>query len=161
MAIMESSNRKSNRKIYCSIRNEPVLALPEEEVRQALISQMVGSLGYPKQNLAIEKALKHMPHLSQENYKFPERRADLVCFAKGIHPIHEIFPLLLIECKAVNLTQKVMQQVVGYNYYLKAYFIAVANSSHIRTGWFDPISKEYRFVERLPKYEELINSISR
>lgn len=147
-------------KLHCPIRREWVKDLPEERVRQQLIRLMVEELGYPISYLAVEKELSRMPHLAlMGKSKVPQRRADLVCFAKGIHSSFELYPLLLIECKAVKLTPRVITQVTGYNHFMKAYFIALANQDTIQTGWFDPELMTYRFVDYLPPFSALVQSI--
>jgi len=143
--------------LFCPIRRERVADLPEERVRQRLIDKMTTGLGYPPQSLAVEKALSQFPHLVHQK-SLPDCRVDIACFAKGIHPRHEIFPLLIVECKAVPLSAKVVEQVVGYNYYCGAPFVAVANESSLRLGWRG--EDGYEFVETLPSYQELVSSLS-
>jgi hypothetical protein len=155
METTESLNPKS--KLLCSVRGEWVEALPEERVRQGLIRLMTEQLGYPSELLMIERALHQFPHLAHEpTSSFPRRRADLVCYGKGIHPDFPLYPLLLIECKAVPLTSKAIQQLTGYNHYLKAPFVALCNASEIKTGYFDATRKGYVFIDRLPFYRELL-----
>lgn len=146
--------------IYCQIRKLWVAALPEELVRQNLITYMIQDLGYPSHSLVLEQGLRGLPHLSLSNQqKIPVRRADIICFAKDIHPDYALYPLLLIECKAVKLTAKVINQVAGYNHYLKARYIAIANQTEIQTGWYDPSEKKYLFVNHLPSYSELLQKL--
>jgi hypothetical protein len=155
MEITESSNPKS--KLLCSVRGEWVEALPEERVRQALIRLMTEQLGYPRELLVIERALHQFPHLAlQSTRSLPRRRADLVCYGKGIHPDFPLYPLLLVECKAVPLTSKAIQQLTGYNHYLRAPFVALCNANEVKSGYFDPIRKGYVFVDKLPSYRELL-----
>jgi hypothetical protein len=147
------------KQIHCLIRKEWVAATPEEQVRQGILKYMISSLGYPKESLTVEKALDQMPHLSTQGLSIPDRRADIVCFAKGVHNTHTLYPLLLIECKAVKLSQPVVLQVIGYNQYLKAHFVCLANKTEVRTGWFNPDLKHYQFVSTLPTYQQLLQSI--
>lgn len=147
-------------KIYCSIRKEWVQALPEEKVRQQLILRMITYLGYPEALIAVEKSLRQMPHLTSIKGKLPERRADILCYGKDIHSAHSLYPLLLIECKAILLSKKVVQQVVGYNHYVKACFIAIANEQEVRTGWYDKEEGKYVFVPRLPTYDQLLKALT-
>lgn len=143
-------------KIYCLIRNLWVAALPEEIIRQKILSYMVHDLSYPSSTIVLEMPLKQMPHLCNTNLtRIPNRRADIVCFAKNIHPQFALYPLLLIECKAVPINTKVMNQVIGYNHHLRACYIAVANQSEMRIGWKDPLTNEYTFTSYLPSYPEL------
>lgn len=146
--------------IYCQIRKEWVTSTPEEQVRQKLIRTMMLEQGYPAGGLVLEKGLRQMPHLALKPEKLPDRRADIICFARGIHPGHDLYPLLLVECKAVKLTHKVVNQVAGYNHFLQAYFIAVANQDMIKTGWYDRETLQYRFIDRLPPYSELMNHVN-
>ncbi len=145
--------------IVCRVRKIAVEAYPEEIVRQAILSRMIDDLGFPPSCIVVEKALKQMPHISLIDQEVPDRRLDIACFAKGIHPHHELYPLLVIECKAIALTPQVIKQVVGYNYYLKSHFIAIANAEELRTGWFDAAQQNYQFVPYLPTYSELITSV--
>jgi len=141
--------------IYCPLRKRKVLARPEEAVRVKLIYEMTEKLGYPLSSLALEKELSFMPHLALEK-ALPKRRLDLICFAKGIHPEYDLYPLLLIECKAVKLTPKMIPQVTGYNKILKAYFFALVNSNEIQFGRVDPKNGCYQFINRIPHYHELM-----
>lgn len=142
--------------LFCCIRHNWVAALPEEIVRQQLIQRMTQELGYPLSGFALEKSLQQMPHLALSSSKMPARRADLVFFAKGIHPQYDLYPLLLIECKAIPLAQKVLRQVIGYNFYVQAPFLAVANQTEVRLGWYEKQSEEYLFVPDLLPYGQLM-----
>lgn len=144
--------------LYCPIRKIWIAALPEEYVRQRILSSMVRELGFPASLLAVEKAIRQLPHLVVSDTRHvPDRRADIICFAKNDQ--NHLFPLLAIECKAVNLTSKVINQVVGYNHYIRASFIAIANQHQICTGWYDQAKKEYVFVDHLPSYADLCSSL--
>ena len=118
---------------------------------------MICSLGFPKELLSIEKSLKAMPHLKGE--KVPDRRFDVVCFARGVHSQHEIYPLLMIECKANRLSRKAVEQVIGYNHYVSSFFVAVANSEEVIIGWRDKKSGSYEFQSGLPSYNELVKLV--
>lgn len=142
------------------MRKEWVAALPEEHVRQRVLRHMCEERGFPASLIAVEKSLRQMPHIpSGELMRMPDRRADIVCFAKGIHPDSDLYPLLIVECKAVKLTSRVISQVSGYNYFVRACFIAIVNEFEMRTGWYDSARCEYTFVDYLPSYEELMCSI--
>ena len=143
-------------KIFCLIRNQWVSSQPEEMVRQYWIQRMIEEWGYPKGVFALEKRLTQLPHLSLSPLKLPTRRADILVFAKGIHPQHDFYPLLLIECKAVALTQKTIRQAVGYNFYVQAPFIAVVNQTESRFGRYDKIKGMFHFESGMPSYESLL-----
>lgn len=146
--------------IYCPIRKSWVAALPEEIIRQRLISYMVRDLFFPPAYLVVEQGLHQLPHLALKDHKkTPKRRIDLLCYGKDIHPSHSLYPLLIVECKAVPLTDKVLNQVAGYNHFLQSYFIAVANEQEIRTGWYDPQKSSYQFINTLPTFNDLLAMI--
>lgn len=156
---MGLSNCQKGHKIPCLIRKELVVASPEERVRQQLLHQMIHHLGFPFAYLSIEKALCQIPHLALKDCTIPNRRMDLVCFCKGIHPKQELYPLLVVECKAIKLTKDSISQVIGYNHFIQAYFIALANGKEIKTGWYDPIKKGYTFIDFLPSYSSLLKAL--
>jgi hypothetical protein len=136
-----------------------VQELPEERVRQRLVSYLVESLGYPRSLILTEQALHQLPHLRGSKAKLPLRRLDILCYASDIHPEHALYPLLLIECKAVPLNSRTRQQVIGYNHYVGAHFLAIANAQEIQTGYFDVSQREYRFGQGLPTYEQLMDRL--
>ncbi len=144
--------------IYDKIRKLNVKALPEEVVRQHLLNMMIDTLGYPLEMLSVEVSLRDMPHMAVSEERIPDRRADIVCYTTQLPFSVDPYPLLMVECKAVALSEQVIQQVVGYNYYVRSCFVAIANGSEIRTGWFDDQSQSYSFVDGLPTYIKLIQS---
>ncbi len=122
---------------------------PEEIVRQNLLLRMQEELGFPYEMLSVERSLSSMPHLLGK--KVPDRRFDIVCFIKKKD---QIFPLLLIECKAVPISKSALEQVIGYNHFAQAPFIAVANQDCVYTG-FKKGSQGYSFTEGLLTYEKM------
>lgn len=139
------------------MRRQWVAASPEEKIRQQIIRRMVEEWGYPLSGIALERSLHHMPHLNLSSLKLPLRRADIVVFAPGIHPHYALYPLLLIECKAVPLTDKVFRQVISYNFYLKAPFVAIANANEWQLGWHDPQLKQFCTLKTIPLYQTLLH----
>jgi hypothetical protein len=145
------------KKLLCPLRKAWVAATPEELVRQALLHELIHVLGYPAALLSVEKELKTLPHLgAHARVSLPTRRADILCYAPGNH---SLYPLLLIECKAVKLTARGVNQVTGYNHFVKAYFIAVVNHEERRFGWYDAQQGEYTFIPQIPPYAELLASL--
>lgn len=130
----------------CLIRKTPVVLTPEEIVRQALLHLMTHSLGYPAGLISVEVSLDNLPGLSE--VKKPNRRADIIVFSQ------EIKPLLLIECKAIALSQSAIQQVIGYNHFVKAPYIALANPKEIKTGMMQ--DSEWSFTAGLPRFKQII-----
>jgi len=144
--------------LICPLRSRPVAILPEEKVRVRLIHFLL-SAGYPRSGLVIEKALSQMPHLNQASGPFPLRRADLVSFATGIHSRESLFPLILFECKGVPLNPRMKKQVVGYNHFLNAYFVALINQTACWLGWQDASTGEYHWISHLPSFSELMDML--
>ncbi len=160
MATMVSLSQKNS--LYDPVRKKWVEKTPEEIIRQALIQKMTGELGYPIFLLAIEKELARLPHLNLVPKEgLPKRRADIIVFAKEIHPEFPLFPLLMVECKVALLTPQFVQQVVGYNAIVKAPFLAIANESELICGSFDPEIGQYRFNQGLASYQYLLDILPR
>lgn len=158
-AIMESlsqkqSDQKESERLFDPYRRQWVKRTPEEAIRQALLKKMTIELDYPIELIAIEKDLRQLPHLFFQ--KVPNRRADIICFGKDVQG--SLFPLLMVECKAVPINAKVLRQVIGYNTFVQALFLAVANGQEIHTGFFDPDLKQYSFQKCLPSYPDLLGS---
>ena len=149
------------KKILCMIRQEWVTDTPEERVRQSCLKVMTKDLGYPKGLIAVEKELSQFSHLAFSKEKIPKRRVDIVCFFKdkSKKALGGLSPLLLIECKAIKLTKKAVQQVVGYNYFVQAKFISVVNAEQIMFGCYGKEEKKYNFFSSFPSYKDLIESI--
>lgn len=122
-----------------------VVATPEEIVRQKILQLMTKKLGFPKELLAVEKQLRELPHL-QNIDDLPNRRADIICFARKKHTL---FPLLLIECKEDKITPMAKSQVLGYNHYVQAFFVAIAGKNAIQLIY----PQELDF---LPHYDEML-----
>ncbi len=129
----------------------------EEAIRQAWIEKMVQTLDYPRHLVAVEKELSGLPHLKLKQ-GVPKRRADILVFAKEIHPEHALFPLLMIECKAVPLVPKFAQQVLGYNTFVEAPFVAIANADELMLGYYDSESSIYKFEKGLKRYGVLLEA---
>lgn len=142
-------------KMLCQIRQEWVSDTPEEKIRQRLLRHMLEKQKYPRSLIAVEKGLRQMPHLSlADQSKIPNRRFDIICFGKGQN--QQLNPLLVVECKAVAITVKMRQQVIGYNHFLQSKFICLASPFELITGWWDKASGDYIFIDHLPSYEELV-----
>ncbi|NGX51615.1 MAG: hypothetical protein K1060chlam2_01488 [Chlamydiae bacterium] len=140
---MESS--LLSKQLYDSIRKKWIEATPEEIVRQRLLTFMVKELGYPKHSLAIEKSLSELV----QDLPVPNRRLDILCFET-----ESLKPLLLIECKAVPIHEKMFAQVMGYNAYIDAPLICLANQESIYLGWKGREMSQ----EGLPTYLELVHA---
>jgi hypothetical protein len=142
---------KPKDRLFDPFRESWVAATPEELVRQGLLHQMINVLGFPKHTLAVEKKLSELPHLLGER-NLPDRRADILCFAKGIHPEYALFPLLLIECKEGKVLEAAKEQAIGYNHYVRAPYVAVAGREEVQLVHPENLSF-------LPHYLELMERV--
>lgn len=118
------SSRQSN-SVFCAIRKELVKQTPEERVRQSTLSSLV-SLGYPTSLMVVERKIADLPHLATSNVKMPNRRVDIICYEGK-----SLKPLLLIECKAVSYKDKELRQLLGYNFYIQAKYIALVAENNV------------------------------
>ncbi len=116
-------------------------------MRQALLAFMINSAGYPKGLIGVELSLSSLLHLQES--KLPKRRADIIVFSM------QHTPLVLVECKAVPLNDATIRQAVGYNLFVKAPYIVLANQSDVKTGSFNGTS--WVFTPGLPPYNDIKN----
>ncbi len=147
-------------RLYCRVRRTYVADTPEERVRLALLEQMIGSLGYSESGFVVEKSLHHMPHLQTSSRSFPKRRADIVFFAGNIQKNFSLYPLIMIECKREKFGQEAIRQVLGYNHFLGACFVAVAAPEEVFTGRYDTALQQYQFTVGLPSFSSLMETLS-
>ncbi len=156
------SSEPNKEEIFDLIRKKWVVASPEEKVRQSLLHLMIKELFFPKELLSVEKAIREIPSVKSSGLLPPDRRVDVVCFARGIHPNFLLYPLLIIECKeSIEMKNEAKQQVIGYNHFIKACFVAIAYPEGVEWGYFDTKSQSYQFREGLPSYLKLFQAVSR
>ncbi len=137
--------------VYDEIRKLWLVATPEEKVRQKLIQKMIYKLSYPRELLSIERSLADLSG-TLAHKKIPNRRVDITSFAKKNTLL---YPLLVIECKeSEGLTQDALAQLQGYNYFIKAPFIAIAYPEGEVFGY--ATKSGFTYLPYLPSYEDLI-----
>ncbi len=133
---------RDDHSLRCCLRKRWVSNTPEERIRQGVLLAMMHQLGVPTRSIAVELSLRKLPHL-QDRRDLPERRIDILCFAPDMRP------LLLIECKRGIIDRDAIGQVLGYNAFVQAPHIALAD----HRGVFSLNGDEIR--EGLPSYENL------
>lgn len=153
---MDLSNR-SKKVIYDEIRQDWVRATPEEVVRQQWLKRMVGQLGYPRELIVVEKTLKELPHLAF--CEVANRRLDILCYGKEVQG--SLFPLLLVECKEGLLSGDALNQVIGYNDHVGAYFVAALGKDKALFRYFDAEKNQFIFCQFLPPFKELVQWVNR
>jgi predicted type IV restriction endonuclease len=128
--------------IFDPLRRKYVRLTPEEWVRQHLIQYLTQDLGFPAGRTAIESGFSHQGIL---------HRADLIVHNRQGKPV------LMAECKApeVKLNQNAFDQIARYNTSVQADCLVVTNGLTHYCYVLDRGEKTYRFLEQLPKYEEL------
>ncbi len=149
---MELFPQIKKKEIYDPIRHKWVVAYPEEIIRQKLISFLVEELFFPIASIAVEKQLSELLPKHLKRTKRVRRRMDLLCYEERFFN-----PLLLIECKATSLNRKMLLQILGYNTYLKAPFIALVNENEQLLGWKK--QNQLQIINRIPSYLELLEMI--
>ncbi len=117
------SSRQSNAQLFCQIRKEFVKETPEERVRQSTLSSLF-ALGYPHSLILVEQKIADLPHLAIQTYKIPNRRVDILCYEGDS-------PYLLVECKAKSFSDKELRQLLGYNFYIGARYIALISQERL------------------------------
>lgn len=145
--------------IYDSFRKKWVKSSPEEEVRQRLLHVLVEKLSFPRDLISVEHSLNQMPHFQEQKATLPNRRFDVVCFAKNIHKEFSLYPLLLIECKAKDIKESSLRQVMGYNYHIQAPYIALVTQDEVCFLSYDFHSKEHTYYDFIPSYKDLLNQL--
>lgn len=146
--MMETTVSSSPNNLFCLIRKEWVKHTPEEGVRQKTLSSLL-TLGYPGSLIVVERKISQLPHLTQKP-QLPNRRIDIVCYeAKSLRP------LLVIECKARAISPNQWRQVLGYNFYIGAKLLAIANSQEVQL--VDAYGNSLLLSDDLPSYEKLLS----
>ena len=128
--------------VWCVARKKTLVLTPEEWVRQHVIHYLVNDLKVPLGLIASEVSLS-INKLS--------RRCDLIVFSK------ESKPLLLIECKAVDvpLTENVFHQIAQYNFKLNVDYLMMTNGIHHVYCKIDRVNNKLIYLEKLPLYDDL------
>ncbi|MCX6291774.1 MAG: type I restriction enzyme HsdR N-terminal domain-containing protein [Bacteroidetes bacterium] len=140
--IIDDQNTQSS-KVFDIIRRKYVSLTPEEWVRQHLIHFMVHEKGFPKSLIQVEKKIL-VNNLS--------RRTDIVVCDR------QAKPLLVAECKApsVKISQETFDQAARYNLSLQVKYFVLSNGKDTFCCIIDHQKQEYRFLEFIPSYPDLL-----
>ena len=136
----KTEDREGKTFVFDPLRRRYVALTPEEEVRQKTLYLLVGHLGVPSGRLAVEYSMKV--------YGL-DKRADAVVFdAEGK-------PLMIVECKAPNVTlnQAVLEQALRYHSVLHPKFLLLTNGAAIHCFKVD--NAQLTAMDRLPDYNEM------
>ena len=105
------------------------------------------SLGYPPSLIVVERKMAELTALSAA---IPNRRIDILCYEGGT-----LEPLLLIECKANSFGSKELRQLLGYNFFIAAKYIALVGPQKIQ---FVDVQSQ-RELDHFPSYDCLKNKL--
>lgn len=155
MAIMGSFNRNHLNKLFDPVRRQWVAATGEELVRQRCLQRLIQQLGFPRSLLVVEKSLSELSRLMHADV--PSRRVDILAMASRVHPDYPLFPLLMIECKTGTFGQEAVEQVMGYNFFVRAPFVAVVNETEEKV-WVSE-KERYCLLPQLLSYQGMITKV--
>lgn len=119
-------------KQLCLKREFPILMTPEENVRQSLLKEILQVVD--RDNVEVEYLIKKLAMTDEAV------RADIIVFSEANEP------LIVIECKEPNvaLTLTVKEQVMHYNTFLQAPYIALTNGKN--TEIYEWVEGEYKQI---------------
>jgi hypothetical protein len=66
---------------------------------------------------------------------------------------------LLIECKKEEIGESATEQLLGYNHFVQAYFVALVNDREIKFGYRDQSIEGFQFISFLPSYAQLLSVV--
>lgn len=115
-------------KIYCPIKDKWLVATPEERVRQTYICRLVGEYDYDLNQIGQEITVAN-GHRGQG-----KARADIVVWKSQSDKQSTKSPLIVVECKAENVTIHEEDYFQGYNYaaWAGADFFVTTNQKETR-----------------------------
>lgn len=130
--------------IYDQIRKKHIVLTPEEWVRQHIVHYLLVHKQYPQSLMRLEQGFTL--------YK-SARRADIICYNSKAEP------LLLVECKAPDITisEQVFQQIAHYNIQLQAPYLFVSNGLQHYACAVNFESKSFEFLDEIPAYIDICN----
>ena len=128
--------------IFDNLRKKYIALTPEEWVRQNFVSFLVNHKGF------LAGLMNNEVSLVQNGIK---RRCDTLVsdrFGK---------PLMIVEYKAPNveITQKVFDQIVRYNYVFQAKYLVVSNGLTHYCCIINYDQGNYSFLKEIPMYYDL------
>ncbi|MEM7548537.1 MAG: type I restriction enzyme HsdR N-terminal domain-containing protein [Bacteroidota bacterium] len=137
LKIIENEKGKH---IFDPSRNKYVKFTPEEFVRQSCIVHLNQVLKYPISRISTESSTK---------YNVLLKRTDLIIYDSNLKP------LILIECKSfrTNLTNNTIDQVLRYNYIVKAKYICMTNGHQFICAITDETTGEISMIDDLPTFD--------
>lgn len=150
--ILKESKRFFRKNVECyldPIRKKLIQITPEEKVRQKTILYLIDKLKIEKELIQVEIPLK--------DYGISTlKRADII-IEQVIDEVY--YPLIVVECKAeqIELTDRVLEQVVDYADMINAPFVIVTNGNELEILEYDEKENKYYYLNDIPIYDDLVN----
>lgn len=136
-------------KIYAPLKNKWLVRKPEEKVRQTYICRLVDYYGYNLNQMDQEIQVNN----SQRGQGMA--RADIVVWRNEQDKLDSKTPLIVVECKAENVTIRQADYFQGYNYagWAGADFFVTTNLKETRIFKVDKskMPKELDEIADIPK----------
>jgi hypothetical protein len=141
-ANLRISVDKGKELIFDTLRRKYVMLTPEEWVRQNFVSFLINYKGF------LAGLMNNEVSLEQNGIK---RRCDTLVSDRYGNP------LVIVEYKAPNveITQKVFDQIVRYNYVFKAKYLVVSNGISHYCCIINYEQGNYSFLKEIPYYSDL------
>lgn len=132
-------------------RQKLIKITPEETIRQRVAAYLEHTLLIPHEMILLEK---HMSHYGISG----KDRADIVVLRIN-EDTQELNPLAVVECKAssVAIVDATVQQVLRYGDALGCDFLFATNGSDVRAYKYYEAENEYRQLDELPSYKDMLN----
>lgn len=132
----EYKYHNNNTYIYCLIRQKYYILTKEEYVRQHMLYYLIYNKGYNISSIFVEK------YFTINNVK---TRIDIIVYKNKK-------PYLLIECKSSCIfSQKVLSQILRYNFYIKTNFLIITNWINNLIFKIDIKNNILLFLNEIPK----------
>jgi hypothetical protein len=147
---------KDNKEHYlCLVRQELVLAQPEETARQKMLHKLINEMKVPVNRITVENELSRFQKGAKGNidiivwYAYRESEADEL----------GLYPLLIILCKDATKSvesETYWDQLYKYNETLGAYGLAVVNGEKEIWHYWSDAKETYYEVQSIPTYPEIL-----
>lgn len=141
--------RENKKCLFDPIREILIIETPEEIIRQKFITYLMNELDVPKNKIGVEVPMSRFK-------KGSKGRADIIVYEEedGCD-----FPLILIECKAnnVSLVDDVWFQAYKYDKILGTGFIIITNGTYTYGAILDKNDGSYNYIKELPNYKQLLS----
>lgn len=135
---------EQKKQIFDPFRRCYVALTPEEWVRQHFCQYLCREKHYPIQSIANEYSIKLHGR---------SRRCDTVIFDKQL----EVLCICEYKAPQVEITQEVFQQILRYNWALKAKYLIVSNGLRHYACAIDYEHHQSRFLQEIPDYQDIID----